>query len=87
MEQHEIKIIGDLRLWPRSLVASSIGVCQRSLRDWEIGGTGPPVVRIGPRPHYEEKALERWLLSRQKILPRQAAPRRNQPAQKTEAAR
>ena len=63
MQTSEIKVIGELRFFPRPLAAQKLDKTEKTLRRWELIGYGPPVSRIGRDPYYEEKGMEQWARS------------------------
>jgi hypothetical protein len=50
----------------RAVVAKQFGFTEHTLRKWELGGRGPPTVRIGQRVYYRAAAVRRWLLDQER---------------------
>lgn len=42
-------------------VAEVIHMCPRTLANWRYRRMGPPWIKVGGRPLYEESALHSWL--------------------------
>ncbi len=49
-------------------VAERLGVHVATLRAWRRQGYGPPVMRIGRWPRYDQAALASWLAAQQQTL-------------------
>jgi predicted site-specific integrase-resolvase len=44
--------------------AKLLRVSEGTLRDWRYRGVGPAYIRVGQRPRYDVRDLERWLRDR-----------------------
>jgi hypothetical protein len=44
--------------------AKLLRVSEATLRDWRYHKTGPAYIRVGQRPRYDLRDLERWLRDR-----------------------
>jgi hypothetical protein len=52
-------------LLPRMAVARHLGVCERTLWNWEKSGQGPPAIRVGKKVFYRSETVRRWLLDQE----------------------
>lgn len=66
-----IIIAGERYLTPEGL-ALVLGVSRRTLLRWDVQRTGPPRIKIGSQPLYDEAKLPEWLASHetQPVRPR-----------------
>jgi predicted site-specific integrase-resolvase len=54
-------------------LAAQLGVVPRTLKRWRMRGQGPPFTRIVRRPVYRIESVRKWLQSRERVMPREAA--------------
>lgn len=65
--------VQDELLMPKE-AAKLLRVSEGTLRDWRYRRVGPPYIRVGQRPRYDVRDLERWLRDRrQETQEREAA--------------
>jgi hypothetical protein len=58
-----ITIAGRHYLTTQDALARVLGVSTRTLLRWAVQRTGPPIIKIGNQPLYDETTLPDWLAS------------------------
>jgi predicted DNA-binding transcriptional regulator AlpA len=65
MQTSEIKIVGDVRLLPLPLAATTLGISERTFEVWRREGRAPPITKIGRDVYVEESSLATWIRSQE----------------------